>query len=151
RRQQTEPRRRERLAIDLRLDLTAFGKPRAEERQAFDARDPASARDVLWQTAVVADGALLIDREIPGNPPQLIVDVELQRVARCDVDRGEQRADEKRDQAEGQHRSPAEDAQQAADHRVLAAMRRARRACEGAEWGDGGPATTRAGVRGGAP
>src|SRR5207253_6184688 len=36
RREQAQPRSGERLAIDLRLDLAAFGKARAQKREALD-------------------------------------------------------------------------------------------------------------------
>src|SRR2546426_52446 len=116
--EQTHPRRRERLAIDLRLDFAAFGKSRAEEREALDARHARRLRDVAAKRAI-ADRALLIDGQIPRNAPQLIVDVELERVARGHVDRREQRADEEGDEAEGENRPPPEDPEESSNHLLL--------------------------------
>src|SRR5262249_1597289 len=68
------------------------------------------------QRPVAVDGTLLIDGQIPWNPPQLIVDVQLQRVARRDVYSREERANEKRDEAEGEDRPPAQNRKEPTDH-----------------------------------
>src|SRR5207245_7378683 len=98
-------------------------KPRAQEREALDAGDAFRARDVDRKAAVVPDGALLIDGEIPRDPAQLIVDVYLQRVARRHVHGREQRADQNRHQPERQRRTPAENPQEPSDHCVPGAVR----------------------------
>src|SRR6185436_14692215 len=72
---------------------------------------------------IAVDRAGLVDGEIPRDPLQLIVHVHLQRVARGDVDRGEQRAHQERDQAERQHRAAAEDREKSFNHRDAAAGR----------------------------
>src|SRR5207247_4492768 len=115
--EQTEPRRGERLAIDLRLDLAAFRKPRAQKRQAFHVCDAGRFGDVRVERAIAADGALLVHGQVPRDATQLIVHVQLERVARRDVHRREQRTDEERDEAECEDRAPAEDAEQPSDHR----------------------------------
>src|SRR5262249_36148047 len=121
--QQTEPRRRERLAIDLRFDLAALGKAGAQKREAFDLRDARRSPDVLLQRAIAVDRALLVDGQVPRNAAQLVVDVHLQRVPRGDVDGREQGADEEGHEAEGEDRPSAQDPEQASDHWTLLAVR----------------------------
>ena len=114
--QHAQPRRVERRAVDPRLHLAAFGKPRAQEREALDVRDAGRPRHELAQRFVAAGRAFLIERHVPGNSRELVFDIPLQRVARREVDRGEQRADQKRDKAERQKRPPAEDVKQPPRH-----------------------------------
>src|SRR5262249_18536349 len=85
--------------------------------------DASRARDVSLEAAIVAHRALLVNRKVPGDPPQLIVDVQLERIARRDVDGREQRADEKGHETERQNRPPAENPEQPSDHRGPAAAR----------------------------
>src|SRR5262249_44216338 len=115
--QQAQPWRRERLAIDLRLDLAPLREARTQEGERFHASDTWRARHEAFQALIAVDRPPLVDREVPRNAAQLVVDVDLERVPRGDVDRRQQRSDEERHQAERQHRPAAEDSEQSANHR----------------------------------
>src|SRR5439155_13736869 len=62
-------------------------------------------------------------REVPRDAAQLIVHVHLERVPRRDVDGGEERADEKRNQTEREDRPPAQDREEPTDHGDALAVR----------------------------
>src|SRR5262249_47289162 len=122
-REQAQPGRGERGSIDPGFHFSALRKTGAQKRQAFDSGHALRARNMSRQAAVVADRAVLVHGEIPRDAAQLIVDVQLERVARGDIHRGEQRADQKRDETEGQKRPSAENPQQPPNHRLPAAVR----------------------------